>query len=162
MIAIPQFITSRAPEVFKRVYEAVERDEDFDIYAMELAFMKSMECGHTSAEGVFDRILKILDEDIPSNTPSYHKDLLNRVSRGIDGGRPAIVSGDLAAALYSTRKFRHVARKQYKNFQVEKLDEPVEAAKTIAAELELAIHEFISFYDNGFQPIARDGISDGP
>ncbi|MBC8129228.1 MAG: hypothetical protein H7Y08_02765 [Rhizobiaceae bacterium] len=125
-----------------RIFELGEMDgDDLDAYRNRMAFMQAMQSGYTSLEGGLERLLAILSEERPSGG-DYHATLVRRVSRPVPGGRPAILDGVISAALDETRRFRHVARKNYNGFEVTEAVTAVEAAKTIGSGIEAAIASF--------------------
>ena len=115
--------------------------DDLDAYKARMALLQAMQSGHTSLEGGFERILEILGEEKPVSS-NYHADLVRRVSRHLPGDRPAVVSGNLADAIDETRRFRHVARKNYNNFRVEEAYRAIDAAAVVRDQLIGAIQNF--------------------
>lgn len=115
---------------------------DIFAYRASMALMHAMESGHSSLEGGLERILEILGEEKPTASDSYHADLINRARRVIRASRPAILPADIALAADETRRFRHVARRNYDNFHVEAADKALAAAKLLASGLLPAIEAF--------------------
>jgi hypothetical protein len=113
--------------------------DDLPSYVGRMAFLQAMQAGYTSLEAVFERILEILGEEKPTSGHDYHAQLVRRVGRPIPDDRPAILDGDLLAAVDETRRFRHVARKSYDEFDVSKAAAAIRAAQTIAVRLDGAI-----------------------
>ena len=104
--------------------------------------MQAMQAGYTSLEGAFERILEVLGEEKPTARHDYHAQLVRRIGRDIAGDRPAIVDGDLLNAVDEARKFRHVARRSYDDFDVAKATPAIAAAKAISEGLTQAIANF--------------------
>ncbi|MCE7027814.1 hypothetical protein [Jiella avicenniae] len=125
-----------------RLYDAGDLEGNgFDPYRNRMAFLQAMQSGCTSLEGALERILDILSEEKPSGS-SYHADLIRRVAREFPGRRPAIITADLAEAIDETRRFRHVARKNYNNFRVLDAGNAVAAGRRLADRLENEIETF--------------------
>jgi hypothetical protein len=143
--------TTAAARHFSRAVElhALGGFEGTDItaYRASMALMHSMESGHSSLEGALERILEILAEEKPAAADSYHADLIKRASREIPNRRPAILPSDLGAAADETRRFRHVARRNYDSFRVEEAGTAIAAARLIAARLIGAIEAFRASID---------------
>jgi len=100
--------------------EGLSLEDDLASYKGRMAFLQAMQAGNTSLEGAFERILEILGEEKPTAGHDYHAQLVRRVGRAIADDRPAIVAGDLLGAVDEARRFRHVARKSYDDFDVAK------------------------------------------
>jgi hypothetical protein len=81
--------------------------EGIDGYAAGMAFMHSMQAGHTSLENGLKRILVLLNEDLPIGE-SWHSDLIKRASKKTLK-RPAILSKTTSDFADETRRFRNVA-----------------------------------------------------
>jgi len=116
---------------------------DLPAYIARMALMQSMQAGYTSLESAFERILEMIGEEKPAGA-NYHADLLRRVSRDIPDSRPAVIDGELAEAADEARRFRHVARKSYDGFHVERAASAVKAAALIRDRVAMAIGVFRS------------------
>lgn len=114
-------------------------------YRARMGLMHAMQSGHTSLESALVRILGLLGEEAPTGR-DWHADLIRRVSREI-GGRPAILSSDLARAVGETRRFRHVAMRGYGSFDVELSRPSVLAAGVIVGGIGPAIASFRATID---------------
>lgn len=123
--------------------------DDLPAYIGRMAFLQAMQAGYTSLEGALERILEILGEEKPASVHDYHAQLVRRVGRPIEDDRPAILEGALLAAVDEARRFRHVARKSYDDFDVSKAASAIRAAKTIAAGLAGAIEVFRGRIESG-------------
>ena len=126
--------------------------DHLDAYKSRMALMQAMQSGHTSLEAALERILDILGEEKPAGA-TYHADLIRRVARERPGDRPALIDAGLAAAIDETRRFRHVARKNYNQFQVKEASRAISAADVVRARLTEAIRSFQAVMD----PAAPDG-----
>jgi hypothetical protein len=122
--------------------------EGLDRYRGEMAVMHAMQSGHTSVEAAFQRLLRVLDEPVPTG-PDSHADLMRRIHLTVPGDRPAIVSDELAAALDDTRKFRHVAMRSYDVFRVESALPAIASSKVVAKLLRQELEAFRAFLDVG-------------
>ena len=92
-----------------------------------LAF--ELERFYTAVEALLTRVLRAIDGDVPSG-PSSHLDIPRAASVPIDGGRPAVVTTEIAGELRDLLKFRHLARHGYESRpQVPRLEE---LARTVA------------------------------
>jgi hypothetical protein len=141
-----------AVEHFRRSVEIFERNgftgDDLPAYMARMALMQALQSGYTSLEAALERILEILGEEKPTGA-NYHSDLLRRVSREIEGSRPAILSGSLAEAVDEARRFRHVARRAYDSFRLDGAANAIRSASIIRDELPLAIDRFKRSMDGG-------------
>lgn len=116
--------------------------DDLPSYIARMAFMQAMQAGYTSLEGAFERILEVLGEEKPTARYDYHAQLVRRVGRNIVGDRPPILEGDLLNAVDEARKFRHVVRRSYDDFDVAKATPAIAAAKAISVGIVEAIANF--------------------
>lgn len=114
-------------------------------YKARMALMHAMQSGHTSMEAALIRTLKLLGEETPAGN-DWHADLIRRVSRDV-GGRPAILTPELAKAAGETRRFRHVAMKSYGSFDAELSRPAVLAAGFIVRHLPSAVSVFKAVID---------------
>lgn len=121
---------------------------DRQAYVASMALMHSMQCGHTSAEAAFVRILKILKEKPPSGD-DWHETILRRLAQGRSDeyARPALLTKELYSALKETRKFRHRAIHIYEDFDVKRVPPAMEAAKVVASQLRPAVTAFQAAVD---------------
>ncbi|HKQ67867.1 MAG TPA: hypothetical protein VJT73_00945 [Polyangiaceae bacterium] len=87
---------------------ADERGES--MRALALAFQ--VERYYTAVEAIVVRILRTIDGEAPSGG-SWHLELLRAASVAIEGGRPAVLSGDSVKELRELLKFRHLAGHGY-------------------------------------------------
>ena len=125
---------SGAVTIFPRITTADDR------YFAEMAFLHAMLAGHTSLEAALIRILELLGEQAPAGS-RWHADLIARTTRSFSN-RPAILTGEAAAAAGETRRFRRVATHAYDNFDEALATRAVEAAAVLAARLPGEIARF--------------------
>ncbi|MGI4953018.1 MAG: hypothetical protein ACRYGM_14545 [Janthinobacterium lividum] len=119
--------------------------DTLDAYRAQMALMHAMQSGHTSMESMLVRILGLLNEDAPSGS-GWHADLIARARRDLVT-RPAILSSSVAAAANETRRFRHVAMRNYGKFELSRSQPALEAARVIAAGLRADIIKFRTLID---------------
>lgn len=119
--------------------------ENLDSYKSSMALLHAMQSGHTSLESGLTRILKIIGEDIPVGD-NWHADLIKRVSRSTNR-RPAILNEDAARDADETRRFRHIATKNYNNFKPEESLKSVQAAGRLAGCLIDSLNAFKAIID---------------
>lgn len=93
--------------------------EDLASYKNRMAFMQAMQAGHTSLESALERIRLLRAR---STAP--------------------ILGPALADAVDETRRFRHVARKTYDDFALERAAPAVAAARLLHHEIPAAIAAF--------------------
>lgn len=145
---------SKATELFARGgFDA----PGLDGYAARMAFLHSMQSAHTSLESGLNRILAILGEERPVGD-SWHEDLIRRISREIQGKRPAIFDAETARFADETRRFRHIAAKSYNNFRPQEAVEAVAAAHALTARIVPAFIRFRAVID---PPEGNGGGSEG-
>ena len=75
---------------------------------------------------------------------SYHADPVQRAAREVPGHRTAIIDRPLALAIDETRRFRHIARKNYNMVQISEAGRALGAAAIIHKDLIDAINDFRS------------------
>ncbi len=114
--------------------------DGLDAYRSRMAFMHAMQSGHTSLESVLVRVLVLLGEEAPSGA-DWHADLIRRVARTL-GARSAILPLELAEAAQETRRFRHVAMRNYGQFDPQRARPAIAAAVVLAQGLRAAIEAF--------------------
>jgi hypothetical protein len=105
-----------------------------DGYKAIMAFMHSVQSGHTSLESALCRVLDILGEERPTGD-SWHDDLIRRASQARPGLRPPILGKGMAARADETRKFRHLATRSYGRFRASEAKATVAAARALARGL---------------------------
>lgn len=136
------------------LYEAGEFEgDDLPAYRNRMALLHAMESGYSSLEAALERVLAIIDEERPADSRSYHVDLVKRVRMALPGARPAIVTGSLADAIDEARRFRHVARKSYDDFDPKRAEPALAAAAVVRDEFAAAIDAFENAI--GHEPLTR-------
>jgi hypothetical protein len=120
-------------------------NEGIDGYAAGMAFMHSMQAGHTSLENGLKRILVIMNEDLPIGE-SWHADLIKRVSKKTQK-RPAILSKKTSDFADETRRFRNVAVRSYDSFLPQYADVSVCAAESLSVSLLPELNAFQALVD---------------
>jgi hypothetical protein len=116
------------------------REDTYEGHKTRMAFMHSMQAGHTSLETALIRILALVDEPRPTGE-FWHTDLIRRAGSPAPG-RPEILPPALAQAADRTRRFRHVAVRTYDAFDTDEAVTAVTAAAVVARELAEAIARF--------------------
>jgi hypothetical protein len=81
-------------------------------YRDVMAFQHAMQSGYTSFELALRRLLALLDEAVPQG-PDWPSALLRRLSKPLEGSRPAVLGEPLARAADELLRFRHVAMHSY-------------------------------------------------
>lgn len=119
--------------------------DNLDGYAAGMAFMHSMQAGHTSLENGLKRILTILGEDLPSGD-AWHSDLIKRVAR-TTGKRPAILGKVTSQFADETRRFRNVAIRSYDNFKPQNAAPSVVAAEALSQRILPELRRFQQVMD---------------
>ena len=154
-----------AAEHFYRARQLFDRggfdDPDLAGYIARMAFMHSMQSGHTSLESGLVRLLEMLGEETPAGK-KWRADLIKRAARGLPGRRPAILGSETAAASDGTRRFRNVATRNYNNFRPEQAASAVLAADIIVARLAGEIAAFRGAIDPADDDSALAGGADSP
>lgn len=115
--------------------------EGLDGFVTRMAFMHSMQLGHTDLESGLLRILSLIGEEHPRHEPSWHEDLLRQVSVPMEG-RPAILPAHVAECAQETRRFRNIAVRTYKGFDPAKARDAVGAAHALTQHLLQCLHQF--------------------
>lgn len=116
---------------------------DRDARMREMALMHLMQSGYTSFENALLRILKLFDEEKPDGH-DWHKQLVERCVRPIEGHRAAILPEELKPAARRLRGFRHWATHGYDDpFDRQEAELAIKAAERLSKELRPAIEAFI-------------------
>lgn len=106
----------------------------------EMAFQHAMQSGQTSLEAALLRILDLFQEQAPTGA-RWHADLIARVQQAVNG-RPAILTGEVAAAADETRRFRNIAAHAYDAFDHTRATRAVEGAALLVSSLPADITRF--------------------
>jgi hypothetical protein len=128
-----------------RIFEAGGFDApDLDGYKNASSLMHALGAGYTAIENALTRTLDILGETSPTGT-SWHKDLVDRVSRPMTGkdARPAFFDAAMRRDLIECMRMRHrVRHSEYDEFIPAKAEPAVDAARRIISRLKQAIAQF--------------------
>lgn len=106
-----------------------------------MAFQHSMYAGYTSFEAGLERVLRMLEEELPVGR-DWHRKLLERAALALPGDRPALISDALFDAADELLRFRHVALHSYDRFSPVRAEPAVSAAEVF---LSIAAAEFARF-----------------
>ncbi len=117
-------------------------------YRNSMALMHALQSAHTSAENALRRILLILGEELPSGE-DWHQKLIERLSKPIEGIRPALLSPAVAADLDETRRVRNRATRSYGSFNPLKVGPSIEASTRLAMSLAEDVRRFRQTVDPG-------------
>jgi hypothetical protein len=113
-------------------------------YVMKALVGSSLQSIYTNIEAVLEGILKETDNYRPSGE-SHHKEVLERASSAVEGGRAPIISVQLKLHFVELLGFRHVARKRYaQEIDLRKALENVDRA---LAAVPLFCDEILRFVD---------------
>lgn len=115
-------------------------------YRDVMAFQHAMQSGYTAFELGLRRLLALLDEAVPQG-PDWHSALLRRLSKPLDGDRPAVLGEPLARAAEELLRFRHVAMHSYDHFDARKAALAVDAAETFLRHVDDDIAAFRATID---------------
>lgn len=110
-------------------------------FRAEAAVQMAIQSGYTSLESGMERVLELLGEAKPVGS-SYHADLVRRLSRSLPGDRPALFDDKLFAQIDELRRFRHVVRHNYDNFNFAAAQSGIEAAASAGEALGPALLRF--------------------
>ncbi len=121
--------------------------DGLDAYRAQMAFMHAMQSGHTSLESALVRILDLLGEEAPTGR-DWHADLIRRAGSPMQG-RPAMLPAPVAQAANETRRFRHVAMRNYGGFDPGLARPAVDAARLLAGSLPASVAAFRAAVDPG-------------
>jgi hypothetical protein len=134
-------------------------DPGLEGYERSAAFQFAVQSGYTAAEAAMERIMGILNEEVPTGE-NYHRDLVLRLSlvRADEYARPALFSPEVTKDLVETMRARHRARHSYDDFEAAKAEPTVEATKRLLVSLPAAVAEFRKAVDPAKD---HDGGGDG-
>jgi hypothetical protein len=114
---------------------------DDDRSAHEIAIGKHLHDAYTAAEKAIERLVELVDGDIPRGR-SFHRDLIRRAAMPVPGGRPAVISDEMAAGLEELLGFRHVFRHAYGSFDYARAAPNVPLAASLIPRLRNEIAAF--------------------
>ncbi len=112
-----------------------------DREAHELAIGKHLHDAYCAAERALERVVDMVDGSLPVGR-SYHRDLLRRAARPVEGLRPAIIGAETEVALEALLGFRHVFRHVYEEFDYGKAAPNLALAATAIPRLRAEITAF--------------------
>jgi hypothetical protein len=110
-----------------------------------MALMHAFMAGYTSIEAALLRTLRMLSEAEP-NGPDWHAVLLRRVCTEAPD-RPAILEADVCKGLDELRRFRHVAMHVYEDFEPQRAQRAVNAARGVLPRLKPSLETFKAVID---------------
>jgi hypothetical protein len=67
---------------------------------------------YTALETLFERVARLLDEEVPTG-PAWHTELLSQMQAPVPDLRPAVLPEAVASDVHELRKFRHFFRNAY-------------------------------------------------
>lgn len=103
-------LAARASEV-RQLLSGWPADRAVDRLVL-LALAVNLHGYYTALETLFERVARLLDEEIPTGA-SWHTDLLSQMQSAVPELRPAVLPGAVAADVHELRKFRHFFRNAY-------------------------------------------------
>jgi hypothetical protein len=115
--------------------------EGIDRESYGLAIGKHLHDAYCAAEKALERLVELVDGDVPQGR-TFHRDLLRRAARAVDGVRPAIISPESEKSLAELLGFRHVFRHVYEGFDYRKAAPNVELAARAIPRLREEITAF--------------------
>jgi len=129
---------SRAVEIFDR---GGFQGNDLQAYTSRMSLIQAMQAGYASLETGLERALEILGEEKPKGS-YHHADMLQRLQREGAGGRPAVLSEELAKAIDEVRSFGNATRNDYDSFSMARAASAVRSAALIRDGIAFAIEDF--------------------
>ena len=130
-----------------RLFEQSVFSDEGEGYVRLMAFLHTMQAGHTSLEAALMRTLRGLGEDRPGGE-RWHEALIDQCATPGVGGRAAILPARLAVLAHATRSFRHFATHSYDvMFDDAKARVVVEAARELGPLLRPTLEAFIAGMD---------------
>jgi uncharacterized protein YutE (UPF0331/DUF86 family) len=129
----------------RRAWETVvSRNDDFYLDSVAL----NLHGFYSGLERIFERIASSIDGNVPAGA-NWHQELLEQMSREIQGVRPAVISPDLKDKLEGYRGFRHVVRHVYSyHLNPAKIKSLVELFPETLKETDAALTAFAEFLRN--------------
>jgi hypothetical protein len=136
-------IVEKVSRVWSQAEEASQ--DDVSIYLDSVAL--NLHGFYTGIEGIFESIAHQVDATIPQ-TVTWHRDLLIQMSKEMPGGRPAVISDEVATKLDEFRRFRHLVRNLYTfDLDDQKIEPLVELLPEIWPLLRAELAAFASFLE---------------
>ncbi len=103
-------LQARATEV-AQLLEAWPAEGPVDRLVL-LAVTVNLHGYYTALETLFERVARLLDEEVPTGA-SWHTDLLSQMQTPVPDLRPAVLPVAEAGDVHELRKFRHFFRNAY-------------------------------------------------
>lgn len=102
---------------------------------------------YSGLERLFELIARHVDRTLPGSE-TWHRDLLQQMAQDLADVRPAVISGDNAAALDEFRRFRHLVRNVYTiNLAPDKMAGLMSALPGLWSKLHAEVLAFAIFLD---------------
>ncbi|MHA1149824.1 MAG: hypothetical protein ACTSR8_16435 [Promethearchaeota archaeon] len=138
-LAVLKKLTEEGKEFYKKNKGNLEQSNNLRVFGSILHDF------YTGIEKVFRNIAMTIDEELPSG-PSWHSDLLNRMSISIPSIRREVIGDSLKAKLFDYLRFRHIFRNVY-GFELnwDKMGSLIINLDIIYQEFETQIHTFLQF-----------------
>ncbi len=103
-------------------------------------------------ESIFRLVAETFENDIP-DANRWHTLLLDRMSRDIEGIRPALIGPTAHTALDELRRFRHLFRHLYRDtLEPEGVQKALHQAHTLQTVYQADIERFMKFLDTLSHP----------
>jgi len=102
-------------------------------------------------ESIFQRVAEVFENQI-ADRASWHAEVLHRMTLGIDGIRPALLSPTVYDALDELRRFRHLFRSAYRlHLDPERLGLVRRKARALEQVYLADMRRFLAFLDSLLQ-----------
>jgi len=123
--------------------QVVEGDRDLYLDAVAL----NLHTLYSGWERLFELVIRHIDGDLPSGA-TWHRDLLQMVSRERTDVRPAVISADICSGLDEFRRFRHLVRNVYTtNLRPEKMTGMLQNLPEMWTRLRAELLAFATFLE---------------
>lgn len=117
-----------------------------DVYLDSVAL--NLHSFYSGIERLFELIVRHIDRDLPEGR-HWHRDLLQQVSRDIEGTRPAVISRKNGDDLDEFRRFRHMVRNVYTfNLVPEKMKPLIVRLDSVWPDVREELLAFSAFLDD--------------
>ncbi|WP_324715571.1 hypothetical protein U7230_09315 [Carboxydochorda subterranea] len=116
---------------------------------------------YSGLERVFEAIAREVDGSVPAG-PHWHRELLRQMQLAVRGVRPAVLTGETAAALEEYLGFRHVVRALYTTrLRPDRIRELADAAQGAFERASGELLAFAAFLETAAADQASSGDNAG-
>ena len=123
------------------------QQDQFESFAYVDSVALNLHSFYSGLEGLFELIARHVDRDLPTGE-TWHRDLLQQITKDLPTVRPAVISQETAAAIDEFRRFRHLIRNVYTiNLIPDKMSGLIEALPKLWPKLRAELLAFADYLE---------------